>query len=76
MLFFSCKDLPDRSGIFYVKHPQSWSPLDMRRYFQKWGHPFCEACDPTTEIVALPLKNETTDSRTENTFEFYKIEIK
>jgi hypothetical protein len=66
LFFLSCKELPDRSGIFYVKHPQTWSPFNIRRYFQQWGRPFCEKYDSTTEIVALSLQNETTDSRKKN----------
>jgi len=59
---FFYKDLPDRSGIFYVKHPQSWSTSNIREYFQQWGYPFCERYDSTIHIVALPLQNETTDT--------------
>jgi len=61
-LFFF-KELPDRSGVFYVKHPESWSTFNIRQYFQRWGYPFTESCDSTMHIVALRLQNETTDTR-------------
>jgi hypothetical protein len=67
-LFVLFKDTPDRSGIFYVKHPQFWSALNIREYFQRWGYPFCEAYDPTIHIVALRLRNETTDTRKNDIF--------
>lgn len=62
-LVFCSSDLPDRSGVFYVKHPPTWSTLSLRQYFQQWGFPFLERCNSTTHIVALPLTGQTTDTR-------------
>ncbi|CAF4886943.1 unnamed protein product [Rotaria sp. Silwood1] len=52
-------DLPDRSCIFYVSHPQTWSTANVRGYFSQWNLLAYDQLDLTTHIIAVSLENDT-----------------
>ncbi|CAF1573125.1 unnamed protein product [Rotaria sp. Silwood1] len=52
-------DLPDRSCIFYVSHPQTWSTANVREYFSQWNLLAYDQLDLTTHIIAVSLEKDT-----------------
>lgn len=58
----SFAELPDRSGVFYVKHPSSVTTSFLRDFFQTWNLLTYDRLDPSTYVVGLALKNETTET--------------
>ena len=63
MCISSLLDLPDRSGVFYVVHPPSWSTANIREFFQPWNLLSYDRHDAKTHIVGMPLLKETTETR-------------
>ncbi|CAF0964166.1 unnamed protein product [Rotaria sordida] len=55
-------DLPDRSCVFYVTHPQKWSTGNIREFFSQWNLLSYDRFDLTTHIIAVSLKKDTTET--------------
>ncbi|CAF1293647.1 unnamed protein product [Rotaria sordida] len=59
---FNNDDLPDRSCVFYVTHPQRWSTINIHEYFSQWNLLAYDRLDLTTHIIAVSLKNDTKET--------------
>ncbi|CAF1076463.1 unnamed protein product [Rotaria sordida] len=59
---FNNDDLPDRSCVFYVTHPQRWSTINIREYFSQWNLLAYDRLDLTTHIIAVSLTNDTKET--------------
>jgi len=55
-------DLPDRSCVFYVTHPPTWSTGNVREFFSQWNLLTYERFDLTTHTIAVSLKKDTIDT--------------
>ncbi|CAF1228363.1 unnamed protein product [Rotaria sp. Silwood1] len=55
-------DLPDRSCVFYVIHPQTWSTANIREFFSQWNLLSYDRFDLTTHILAVSLKKDTIET--------------
>ncbi|CAF3564308.1 unnamed protein product, partial [Rotaria sp. Silwood2] len=55
-------DLPDRSCVFYVTHPQTLSTANIREVFSQWNLLSYDRFDLTTHIVAVSLKKDTIET--------------
>ena len=62
MLIFMFKDLPDRSCVFYVNHPESWSTGNIREFFSQWNLLSYDRFDIRTHIIGVSLKKDTIDT--------------
>ncbi|CAF2808727.1 unnamed protein product [Rotaria sp. Silwood2] len=54
-------DLPDRSCVFYVTHPQTWPTVNIHEYFSQWNLLAYDRLDLTTHIIAVSLKKGTKE---------------
>lgn len=55
-------DLPDRSCVFYVTHPENWSTGNVREFFSQWTLLTYERVNSTTHAVAVSLKKDTLET--------------
>lgn len=55
-------DLPDRSCVFYVTHPENVSTGNIREFFSQWTLLSYERINPTKHAVAVSLKKDTLDT--------------
>jgi len=65
-LFF--EDLPDRSCVFYVNHPSTWSTGNIREFFSQWNLLSYDRFDLTTHIIGVSLKKDTIDTSKKKLF--------
>ena len=55
-------DLPDRSCVFYITHPSTWSSGNVREFFSPWNLLSHDRVDLTTHAVAVSLKKDTVET--------------
>ncbi|UJR09960.1 hypothetical protein I4U23_014184 [Adineta vaga] len=55
-------DLPDRSCVFYVTHPESCSTGNIKEFFSQWNLLSYDRFDLTTHIVGISMKKDTIDT--------------
>ncbi|CAF3927703.1 unnamed protein product [Rotaria sp. Silwood1] len=54
--------LPDRSCVFYVTHPKTWSTTNIREFFSQWNLCAYDQLDSITHIIAVSLENDTMET--------------
>src|SRR5689334_9979977 len=51
-------DLPDRSCVFYINHPENWSTGNVREFFSQWTLLSYDRMNLTTHAIAVSLKKD------------------
>ena len=62
VLYLLFSDLPDRSGVFYIKHGGSLTVSHLRDFLHTWNLLSHDRVDPTTYVVGLSMKNDTVET--------------
>ncbi|CAF1641085.1 unnamed protein product, partial [Adineta ricciae] len=55
-------DLPDRSCVFYVTHPESCSTGNIKEFFSQWNLLSYDRFDTKTHIIGVSLKKDTVET--------------
>ncbi|CAF1372500.1 unnamed protein product [Adineta steineri] len=55
-------DLPDRSCVFYITHPDTCTTANIREFFSQWNLLSYDRVDLTTHVIGISLKKDTVDT--------------